>query len=103
MAKKGGVSKELKQHITRLGTIVKAYNVALTKFGKDLEEMQSNGENGNPVWNGKRAKAWLTAAIAEYNRNVKDLKQLSAAYTEFYKLAFEVSKYDEFQRNMNMY
>ena len=84
MAKKGGVKKSFGDITKELRAQVTAYEAALKKFGDDLEKLQTAGEDNSPVWNGKRAKAWMDLAVKKvYNINVRDLKELDKAVEGF--------------------
>ena len=84
MGKATGVKKSFKTTTKKLKAVVKEYNDALKKLGEDLELLQTSGEDGGPVWNGKRAKKWIDKAVNRcYNVNLKDLKQLNDAVEGF--------------------
>ena len=85
MADKSGMNiNAMKPIVKNLKEIVKNYKTAMDNFANDLNKVQTTGSGGQPVWNGTRAKKWLTKAINDcYKTNADTLVYLDKLCTDF--------------------
>ena len=90
MVDKSGMNiSGMKTTVKQLESIVKQYKAIMDKFADDLIKIQTTGEGGQPVWNGTRAKKWITKAITNCYKTDADclayLDTLCAKYNKHIK------------------
>jgi hypothetical protein len=71
------------------------YKAAVVSFGKNLDKMQGGAE-GEPVWNGTRAKRWMNRAVNYvYNLNARDVNDLEKALKVYESYCIYLKQHDK--------